>query len=57
MEIDKIVKLLRKASRLMVNQSKTTVHFEGLSDVELAPFETLLPYTFTNLSIGFKYLG
>jgi hypothetical protein len=57
MEIDKIIKLFCKASGLMVNQSKTTVHFEGLSDAELAPFKMFLPYTFTDLSIGFKYLG
>jgi hypothetical protein len=57
MEIDKIIKIFCKASRLLVNQSKTTVHFEGLSDVELAPFKAFLPYTFTDLSISFKYLG
>jgi hypothetical protein len=33
------------------------MHFEGLSETELEPFRSLLPYTFTALHIGFKYLG
>jgi hypothetical protein len=49
-EIDKIISLFCKASGLMVNQSKTIVHYEGLSDVELAPFKNFLPYTFSDLS-------
>jgi len=56
-EIDKIIRLLCKASGLSVNQTKTIVHFEGLTKVELAPFKTVLPYTFSELSIGFRYLG
>jgi len=33
------------------------VHFEGLSNADLIPFKSILPYTFTDLSVGFKYLG
>jgi hypothetical protein len=57
LEIDKIIKLFCKASGLLVNDSKTTIHVEGLSDVDLVPFNLFLPYTFTDLSVGFKYLG
>jgi hypothetical protein len=57
MEIDKLINLFCKASRLSVNQTKTIVHFEGLTELELAPFKTLLPYNFSDLSIGFRYLG
>jgi len=57
MEIDKLINLLCKASRLSVNQTKTIVHFEGLMELELTPFKTLLPYKFSDLSIGFRYLG
>jgi hypothetical protein len=56
-EIDKIINLFCKASGLSVNQTKTTIHFEGLSEQELLPFKTILPYTFSDLSTGFKYLG
>jgi hypothetical protein len=41
----------------MVNQTKTTVHYAGLSDMELVSFQHLLPYTFSELSSWFKYLG
>jgi hypothetical protein len=49
MEIDKFLQFFCKASGLMVNQAKTTVHFEGLYDAELAPFKEILPYSFIDL--------
>jgi hypothetical protein len=56
-EIDYIISLFCKAIGLTVNQSKTTVHYEGLSDDELVHFKNFLPYNFSDLSIGFRYLG
>jgi hypothetical protein len=56
-EISKIINLFCKASGLTVNQAKTTVHYEGISEDDLAPFKSVLPYTFCDLSINFKYLG
>jgi hypothetical protein len=56
-EIKNLILLFCKASGLQVNSTKTTTHFEGLSETELEPFRSLLPYTFTSLHIGFKYLG
>jgi len=53
-EIDKIICLFCKASGLMVNQTKTIVHYAGLTDIELVPFKNILPYTFSELSSGFK---
>jgi hypothetical protein len=55
--IDSLIRCFCKASGLSVNLTKSTVHFEGLSDLELNPFKTLLPYTFSDLSLGFCYLG
>jgi hypothetical protein len=52
-----IISLFCKASGLMINPTKTTVHFEGLSDTELLPFKDFMPYNFSDLSIGFSYLG
>jgi hypothetical protein len=52
-EIDKLIFLFCKASGLSVNQTKSTVHFEGLTDLELVHYKSLLPYTFSDLSLGF----
>jgi hypothetical protein len=46
MEIDRLIKLFCKASGLQVNETKTTVLYEGLSEVDLIPFKTILPFTF-----------
>jgi hypothetical protein len=56
-EIDKLISLFCKAYRLLVNKTKVTVHFAGLSAWELVSFQNLLPYSFSELSSGFKYLG
>jgi hypothetical protein len=56
-EIEKLIVLFCKASGLQVNVTKTTLHFEGLSDSDLTPFRSFLPYTFSALNTGFKYLG
>jgi hypothetical protein len=46
-----------QASGIAVNQNKSTVHYEGLSDMELPLFKSFLPYTFSELALGFRYLG
>jgi hypothetical protein len=56
-EIDKIISSFCIASGLMVNQFKSTVLHAGLSSNDLTPFKDLLPYSFMDLSEGFKYLG
>jgi hypothetical protein len=43
LEIDKIIKLFCKASGLQVNDSKTTIHFEGLTEADLIPFKSFSP--------------
>jgi hypothetical protein len=43
LEIDKLILLFCKASGLQVNESKTTVLFEGLSEVDLNPLQVLSP--------------
>jgi hypothetical protein len=56
-EIDKVLKLFCSASGLKINIIKSTFHHEGLSELELDPFKSLYPYNFSELAIGFKYLG
>jgi hypothetical protein len=56
-EIDMLIGLFCKASGLLINHTKTIVHYEGLSEADLAPFKLVLPFTFSALSGGFKYLG
>jgi hypothetical protein len=55
--IDKLLSLFCKASGLAVNLSKSTVHYSGLSDHELDDFKSVLNFTFSDLNIGFRYLG
>lgn len=45
------------ASCLSVNPTKTTIHFEGLSEANLLPFKSFFPFNLCALSSGFKYLG
>jgi hypothetical protein len=45
------------ASRLKVNPTKSTVHYLGLSETELASFKLCISYNFMDLAVGFKYLG
>jgi hypothetical protein len=56
-EIKCIIQLFCSASGLKVNLDKSTVHFSGLEEADLIPFKQLLPYKFTALDKGFKYLG
>jgi hypothetical protein len=56
-EIDKIIKIFFLASGLQVNGPKTTILQEGLSELDLTPYKSLFPFTFSDLSTGFKYLG
>ena len=55
-EINKLIFLFCKSSGLLVNQTKFIVHYEGLMDLELVFFKSLLPYTFSDLSFEFRYL-
>jgi hypothetical protein len=56
-EIDKLISVFCKSSGLAVNLSKSTVHFAGLSELELGKFKSVLHYTFSDLINGFCYLG
>lgn len=42
-EIDRIIKLFCKALGLNVNDQKSNVLYEGLSEVDLDPYKTVLP--------------
>jgi len=53
LEIDKLIVLFCKASGFQVNVSKTTLHFEDFSELDLTPFRSFLPYTFSSLDTSF----
>jgi hypothetical protein len=44
-------------SGLSINAHKSTVHYWGLSEAELLPFKLSIPFSFIDLTEGFKYLG
>jgi hypothetical protein len=56
-EIESLVQKFCLVSGLKVNSLKSTVHYSGLSETELSSFKLILPYNFSDLSVGFKYLG
>jgi hypothetical protein len=56
-ERDKIIKLFLFSIQLSGKFTKMTVLHEGLTHQELDPFKCFLPFCFTDLSVGFKYLG
>jgi hypothetical protein len=45
------------ASGLIINPSKSSVHHWGMSAADLSSLKSLFPYTFFDLSLGFRYLG
>jgi hypothetical protein len=52
-----VLQLFCSVSGLSINFSKSSVHYWGLSDAELLILKNSVPYTFVNLSDGFRYLG
>jgi hypothetical protein len=40
-----------------VNPTKYTVHYLGLSETKLDVFKLCIPYKFSDLTEGLKYLG
>ena len=42
---------------LCINSSKNYVHYWGLEDLELELLKAILPFSFADLNLGFKYLG
>jgi hypothetical protein len=38
-------------------ETKSTVHYSGLDESDITTFKNILPYNFSDLSVGFKYLG
>lgn len=40
-----------------INTLKTTVPYWWLEEAELSPLKDILPFTFADLNVGFKYLG
>jgi hypothetical protein len=42
---------------LLINEAKSTFHYTGLSLADLDPFKSFFPFSYTDLSLGFRYLG
>jgi len=55
--IQDVLSLFCTASGLAINHSKSTVHYWGLSETELICLKNSIPFSFIDLSAGFKYLG
>jgi hypothetical protein len=56
MEIESHITMSFNSFGLKVNETKSTILYAGLSEEEISPFKQLLPYNFSELSLGFKYL-
>jgi hypothetical protein len=52
-----LINRFSKASGLTVNPLKLTIHYEGVLEIELNCCKSFLPYTFNELSLGFRYLS
>jgi hypothetical protein len=52
-----VLRLFSSVSGLTINQSKSSIHYWGLSEVELLNLKLSIPFTFINLTEGFTYLG
>jgi hypothetical protein len=55
--IQEVLQLFCSVSGLSINFSKSSVHYWGLSEAELLILKDSVPFTFVNLSEGFRYLG
>jgi hypothetical protein len=55
--IQDVLSLFCTASGLAINHSKSTVHYWGLTESELICLKNSIPFSFIDLSAGFKYLG
>jgi hypothetical protein len=52
-----LLQIFCTASGLSINFTKSTAHYWGLTRNELCSLKESLPFTFVDLSQGFKYLG
>jgi hypothetical protein len=52
-----VLSLFCSVSGLTINQAKSTVHYWGLTETELTCLKSSIPFSFSNLSEGFIYLG
>jgi hypothetical protein len=52
-----LLQLFCSVSGLSINYSKSTVHFWGLNEAELVLLKDSIPFSFIDLSKGFRYLG
>jgi len=52
-----ILQLFCTTTGLSINPTKTIVHFWGLLETDLSSLKGSLPFSFFDLSLGFRYLG
>jgi hypothetical protein len=56
-EIDSILKIFCRASGLQINVTKSTLHYSGLTDVDLDTYKNIFMYNFLQISVGLTYLS
>jgi hypothetical protein len=57
LEIDSILKFFCRASGLQINATKSTLHYSGLTEVDIELYKNIFSYNFLEISIGLRYLG
>jgi hypothetical protein len=56
-EIDSILKIFCRASGLQINVTKSTLHYSGLTEVDLDTYKNIFLYNFLEILVGLRYLG
>jgi hypothetical protein len=54
-DIESLINMFCNAYGLKVKVTKSTVHYAGLSEEELSPFNILCPHNLWDVYMGFKY--
>ena len=57
LEIKVILNTFCGASGLQINEVKSTFHYSGLLEEDLATFKSIFPFCYQELSLGFHYLS
>jgi hypothetical protein len=57
LEINTILNYFCRASGLQINETKSTFHHSGLSEVDIESYRNIFPFCFLEISQGLRYLG
>jgi len=56
-DISYIILAFYRASRLVINPQKYSMHYPGIVDLDLDSYKEIFPFNFVGLDVGFRYLG